>query len=229
MKLKSLIDLLFPRYCLVCEKAIFESYEDYMCLVCFGNLPIYLFGLGRESPVNKAFWGRCEIDFGGAYLVYDSGSRYSEILKEIKYRDRPDLAVFMGKNYGYWLLKYHTSELKGIDAWFPVPMAKKKQRSRGYNQAALIARGLSLATGIPTKENYLVRRKTRESQTKMSRFERWLNAKSVYDCEEIPNDLKHIGIIDDVLTTGATIEACIDAVRKHGPIKISVFTLAYTQ
>ena len=111
MKIKDLWDVLFPRYCLVCSKAIFENYEKYLCISCYSELQLFVFSIGSISPVVKTFWGRCEVKYGGSLLMYQSGSLYSRLFKEIKYRDRPDLGVYLGGVYGHRLMKYHSREL----------------------------------------------------------------------------------------------------------------------
>ena len=229
MKIKDLWDVLFPRYCLVCGKAIFENYEKYLCISCYSELPLFIFSIGSISPIVKTFWGRCEVKYGGSFLMYQSGSLYSNLFKEIKYRDRPDLGVYLGNVYGHRLKKYHSKELSDIDMLLPVPMTKKKQAKRGYNQAECIALGLQNSTGIEMEKDCLQRVKDRGSQTRKSKFDRWLNAKSVYECGVLAEGIRHVAIIDDVVTTGATIEACIDAIRSKNDVKISVFSLGFTQ
>lgn len=228
MRVNDLLDLLLPRYCLVCGKAVFEKYERFWCITCNADMPLFVFSIGSMSPIVKTFWGRCEVKYGGSLLLYESGSLYSNILKEIKYRDRPDLGVYMGRLYGHRLVKHHPRELAKIDLILPVPMTKKKRKSRGYNQAECIAKGLELATGISVESSILKRTKDRDSQTRKSKFERWLNAKSVYECGELPSGVKHIAIIDDVVTTGATVEACIEAVQRVNRVTVSVFSLGFT-
>lgn len=182
-----------------------------------------------NNPIIKTFWGRCEVRYGGALLVYQSGSPYSQLFKEIKYRDRPDLGRYLGYSLGLQMRKRHAAALAEIDVWIPVPMTRKKLASRGYNQAVCIAEGIQSSLGISLELNALERIKDRGSQTRKSRIERWLNAKSVYVCAPLAAHVKHVAIIDDVLTTGATIEACIEAVRMKNDVKISVFALGYTE
>ena len=143
MKLTDLLDLCFPRYCLVCEKAIFESYERYLCIACYSNLPLNIFPIFGPSPLSRTFWGRCEIQYTGSFLMYQSDSMYSNVFKEIKYRERPDLGKFLGCVYGQRIQHLFPEEIKEIDWLLPVPMTRKKEQSRGYNQAKFIAEGLA--------------------------------------------------------------------------------------
>ncbi len=228
MKWKDWLDILFPRYCVVCGKVVFESYERYLCISCYANLPLYMFSIGSISPVVKTFWGRCEVTYGGALLLYNSQSVYAQLIKEIKYRDRPDLGNHLGFLLGQRLLRLNANEIAQVDLLLPVPMTRKKQLSRGYNQAEHIGKGLAAALHKECDHSYLKRVKNRSSQTRKSRFDRWLNAKSVYQCSKLPSHIKHVAIVDDVVTTGATIESCIDAIRAENNVKVSVFALGYT-
>ncbi len=228
MKWKDWLDILFPRYCVVCGKVVFESYERYLCISCYADLPLYMFSICSNSPVVKTFWGRCEVTYGSALLLYNSQSVYAQLIKEIKYRDRPDLGHHLGYLLGQRLFRLNRNEITQVDLLLPVPMTRKKQLSRGYNQAEYIAKGLATALQIRYDNSYLKRVKNRSSQTRKSRFDRWLNAKSVYQCSPLPTYIKHVAIIDDVLTTGATIESCIDAIRAKNDVKVSVFALGYT-
>jgi ComF family protein len=225
---KELLDVLIPRYCMVCGKAVFEEYEAYFCIPCYGKLPLFPFEIGGKSPIIKTFWGRYEVRYGGSYMMYQSGSRYSEIFKEIKYRDRPELGSYLGYVYGSFLKRNYAIEMAEIDFLVPVPLSKMKEYSRGYNQAEHIAIGISNATGIALNTKVLRRVKSRKSQTTQSRFERWLNVYSNYESIGLPQEVKHIAIIDDVLTTGSTVGACIESIIRLNQVKISVFTLGYT-
>jgi ComF family protein len=230
MKFKDWLDVVFPRYCLVCGKSVFEAYENFLCIACFANLPLFIFSIeAANNPIIKTFWGRCAVSYGGALLVYQSGSPYSQLFKEIKYRDRPDLGRYLGYSLGLQMRKRHAEALAEIDVWIPVPMTRKKLASRGYNQAVCIAEGMQSSLGICLELNALERIKDRGSQTRKSRIERWLNAKSVYVCAPLAAHVKHVALIDDVLTTGATIEACVEAIRMKNDVKISVFALGYTE
>ena len=228
MKLTDLFDLWFPRYCLVCEKAVFESYERYLCISCYSNLPLYSFPILGASPLMKTFWGRCEIKYAGSLLMYQSGSKYSNVFKEIKYRDRPEVGSFFGFVYGQRMKKLYPQEISEIDWLLPVPMTRRKKRSRGYNQAWFISKGLAKSWSKKVDTSHLTRVKERGSQTQKSKMDRWLNAKSVYACSKLPSEVKHVAIIDDVITTGATIESCIAAICQNNQVQISVFSLGFT-
>ena len=228
MKLTDLLDLCFPRYCLVCEKAIFESYERYLCIACYSNLPLNIFPIFGPSPLSRTFWGRCEIQYTGSFLIYQSDSMYSNVFKEIKYRERPDLGKFLGCVYGQRIQHLFPEEIKEIDWLLPVPMTRKKEQSRGYNQAKFIAEGLAKSWSKTMDTSHLLRVKERTSQTRKSKFERWINAQSIYTCAKLPEEIKHVAIIDDVVTTGSTIEGCVEAIRANNTVKISVFSLGFT-
>jgi ComF family protein len=207
---------------------VFEDYERYFCIPCYSNMPLFPFKIEGNTPVVKAFWGRYMIEKGGAFLIYKSGSTYSQIFKEIKYRDKPDLAFYLGYVYGIKLKREALDLWNDIDLLLPVPLSKSKQRARGYNQADMIADGMSKALGIPVDKSSLMRTRSRGSQTSVRRFERWLNVRSNYVCNGFSSQIQHVAIIDDVLTTGATIGACIESILIENKVKISVFCLGYT-
>jgi ComF family protein len=138
------------------------------------------------------------------------------------------LGFYLGYLYGTKLKKDFPNLLAQINILMPVPLSKKKKLARGYNQSEMIAKGLSKATGIRMETSFLKRIRSKGSQTKEGRFERWLNVKSVYDCEKFPQEWKHIALVDDVITTGSTIGACMESVIKLNKVDISVLCLGYT-
>lgn len=227
-KLKNLIlDVVFPRYCLVCEDIIY-GHEKHLCLRCEGGIPFGYYNLGTHNPVEKTFWGRCQVNLAGAYIQYRSNSDYSKIIKKLKYDNGINIANDFGKKYGHWLKTNHQIDDE-FDCLVPVPLHPKKLKKRGYNQSEEIAKGLSESMGIPIDINVLIRDVFAESQTKKNRFSRWENTKSLYKMNCLNESYKHIILVDDVITTGSTIEACVRAIHKHNNIKISVLALGFTQ
>jgi ComF family protein len=222
----SIIDVIFPRYCLVCDKIIY-GHEQYLCLKCEGGIPFGYYNLGTENPVEKTFWGRCKIDAAGAYIKYRSDSKYASLIKNIKYDGGMLLANDLGNKYGNWLKGNHMID-NYFDCLVPVPMHPKKLRKRGYNQSEEIAKGLSLSLGIPLDMNILKRDIDAESQTKKNRFSRWENTKDLYALNELNDNYNHIVIVDDVITTGSTIESCVRAVHQFKDVKVSVLALGFT-
>ena len=222
-----MIDLVFPRYCLLCGAVVFEEYEKFLCLECFSDLPLNMHSDSVENPMSKTLWGRCEFRMAQSLLNYQSHSRYADMFKEIKYRGRKDLAFYLGSMLGRKMKK----ELKHLDGavLIPVPLAKRKLWMRGYNQAEIIANGISISTGIPVNRNQLTRSVHRKSQTEKSRIERWLNIESVYKCSKLPRSVNHVILVDDVMTTGATIESCVRALNQENQVGVTILTLGFTQ
>lgn len=220
------IELLFPRYCRVCGHRLTQSEEE-LCLTCLRHLPRALCHGEKENEIEKLFWGLIPIERGTSFFVYRKGSDYSRLIYHLKYYHHPQT--------GHFLARHAATELQplgffdGIDVIVPVPLSKKRKRQRGYNQSELIAQGLSVVTGIPVESRCLIRRKANESQTHKGREERWENVKEIFALQH-PDLLqgKHLLLVDDVLTTGATLCACgHEILRSANGVRISIFTLAH--
>jgi len=176
--------------------------------------------------MEQSLWGRAPVEGAAAFLHFNKGSRVQHMVHRFKYKGRHQIGTFLGRVYGYELLKqppYNT-----VDMIIPVPLFRKKQLKRGYNQSEVFSGGLSIALGVPVETNVLFRMKESESQTKKTQAERWENVKEIFAVihpERIEG--KHILLVDDVLTTGATIEACAATLLKECNVRISVVTIAY--
>lgn len=177
--------------------------------------------------VEKNFWGRIPIEYATSYFFFVKSSDFQHLLHELKYNGRSDIGVYLGKRFGSELVQQ--PEFSHFDSIIPVPLHRDKQKKRGYNQSEMIALGLSESMGVPVDTKTLTRTSYNETQTKKSRIERWENVKSVFSAEPNSNlNGKHVLIVDDVMTTGATIEGCANALLLRNPnVKISVATLAY--
>lgn len=137
------------------------------------------------------------------------------------------MAFYMGSLLG-GKMKEELKQLHG-SVLMPVPLARRKFWMRGYNQAEIIANGIAKSTGIPVNRNQLTRSVHRKSQTEKSRVERWLNIQSVYSCSKLPKCVNHVILVDDVMTTGATIESCVRALKEENHVGITILTLGFTQ
>jgi ComF family protein len=171
--------------------------------------------------------GRVDVDYTASYLFYRKGNHVQHILQEIKYKGNKELGEFLGYNYAIELKQDKIFEQ--IDLILPIPLHKKKEKRRGYNQSEWIAKGLSKGLERPYLSDVLVRVDFTETQTKKSRFNRWENVKNVFQVQQeelIKN--KHVLVCDDVLTTGATMEAALKELIKVEGVKVSVVTLAVT-
>ncbi len=222
--LNAFIELFFPRTCVVCGDKLMDQ-ETFICLKCQVQIPRTGFHLQDGNKMEELFYGRCEIERACAFFEFQKGSDYQKILHQLKYRGLDSLGIHMGKLYA---LELKDSDfIKPIDIICPVPLHPKKERKRGYNQSYQIALGLSGILNIPTEENLITREINTKTQTRKNRFERWQNVDGIFGVAN-PKQLqnKHILLVDDVITTGSTLEACIYAIKKHPTIKVSVLTLA---
>ncbi|MBN2484445.1 MAG: ComF family protein [Bacteroidales bacterium] len=188
------------------------------------NLPITNFWQQPSNPVEQLFWGRANIEFGAAFLYFEKGSKFQNIFHELKYHGKKDVGVFMGKLFGR---KLADSRFRSVDLLLPVPLHKSRMNQRGYNQSECIAQGISEIMLKPIDNNSVIRKKATSTQTSRSRYDRWLNVERIYECKN-PHLLenKHVLLIDDIITTGATTESLIQEISAIKGIKVSVATLA---
>lgn len=222
--ISDLLDIIFPRYCCVCGQILSASEKD-LCLNCLRALPIV--EDFRIQEIEKNFWGKIAIERVGSYIYYQKGSPYNNLLHRIKYKDHPEIATHLAIAAAHKLKE--KGFFDGIDAIVPLPLSKKKERQRGYNQCDYIAQGLSQVSGIAVLKGCVERVKANETQTHKSREERWQNVEGIFSVTH-PQLLqgKHILLIDDVLTTGATIASCAGSIVTIPDTRVSLFTLAYS-
>lgn len=222
--ISDLLDLILPRYCAVCGEILSYGEKD-ICLNCLYQLPIVEPIDNKE--IEKLFWGIVPVERASSYIYYRKGSPYNNLLHIIKYKNHPEVASQLAATAAIELNK--NGFFEGIDYIIPLPLSKKKQRQRGYNQCDYIAKGLSKISGIPILRNCITRTIANETQTHKNRDERWKNVEGIFTVIS-PNELegKHILLIDDVVTTGATIAACAKSIATLPNTKISIFTIAYS-
>lgn len=218
------ISLFYPQLCLSCGKNI-TPVQDAICISCQYHLPKTKFHLEKENIFTDRFWGRIPIESGTAFYHFTKGGRIQHLIHNLKYNGQYEVGTKLGKLYGNILKE--SKLYRGVDLIIPVPLHPKKELKRGYNQSDLFATGLSEAMEIPWYKNVLIRTKVTETQTKMSRLERLENVKDVFTLSR-PEVLrnKHVLIVDDVLTTGATLEACTLKILKTPNVKVSLATIA---
>lgn len=219
--------LLFPELCAACNQSLVHQ-ERCLCTHCIYNLPVTHFYLDKDNLAARQLMGHAAIEEVDSFLYFSSGSSIQRIIHQIKYKNGYPTAEFLGELYGLQLKE--TSIFKSCDLIIPVPLHKKRLRSRGYNQSDYFAKGLSKILNIPTDCKNLIRASNNESQTNKSRPQRFENVKDIFKLNH-PKSLtdKHILLVDDVLTTGATLEACSAALLKIPGVKVSIATLAFTK
>ena len=216
-------NLIFPRLCCSCNHILLK-HENTICTNCIVTLPKTNFHLDKDNLVNKVFWGRVQIEMAASYYSFSKESRVQNLLHHLKYKGAKEVGSIVGKLYGYDLKE--SPFFKKIDFIVPVPLHKIKLKKRGYNQSEWIAKGLSESMNIPMRLDVLYRKVDSKTQTKKSRYKRWENVGDIFGV--LDGDLrgKKVLLVDDVLTTGATIEACAQVLIEKG-CEIYVATLAY--
>lgn len=225
--LSSFLSLLFPRCCIVCGRPLARG-EECICAMCNIDMPRTNYHLRKDNPVEKLFWGKIPLERATSFFFYHKGSDFRQILHQLKYGGQKEIGAIMGR---YMAAEFSSSGFfEGIDVIVPVPLHKKKQRIRGYNQSEWIARGVSAVTGIVIDTESVVRRKNTETQTHKSIFERWENVDGIFELRH-PESLvgKHVLIVDDVLTTSATVAACASSLKDVEGVRISILTLAVAE
>lgn len=218
------ISLLFPPLCMACNQVL-KGQEQVLCLSCRTDLPYTQFHLQEDNIVAKRFWGRVEIAHATALFHFTKGGKVQQLIHHLKYEDRPDAGIYAGELLGRQLQESHS--FGPIDLILPVPLHPKKQRKRGYNQSAAFGQGISKVLKVPLRDDILRRAVFTESQTHKNRDERWQNVKDVFelaDADSIEN--KHILLVDDVVTTGATLEACAIKLLEAKDVRVSIATIA---
>lgn len=217
------LSLFFPDLCVVCGDKLIEG-EQHICMGCLSLLPKTNFHLQPDNRLEQFFAGRVPFEHIAAFAYFIKGGSLQHIIHELKYKRNPEIGNFMGILCGENLKG--SDFIRTIDLLVPIPLHPKRQKKRGYNQSLEICKGISEATGIPVDSNTLIRTINNPSQTKSSRFDRWKNVENIFSLtnEETFRD-RHILLVDDVITTGSTIESCAKEILKSEGSRISIFAL----
>lgn len=223
--LNELLELFFPELCISCGDRLVTQ-EKFLCIHCWADLPVTNFHQQPENKVAQLFWGRVKIEHATAYFSYKKGSNYQHLIHFIKYKGLKELGVETGRRFGNVL--FGSENFNVADVVVPVPLHPKKEKKRGYNQSEWIAKGIAEAMQKPLSVNNLIRNSDTATQTKKNRFERWQNVENIF-CVMYPEKLtgKHVLLIDDVVTTGSTLEACVFQLLKIENVKVSIATLGF--
>jgi ComF family protein len=217
------ISLFFPRYCLGCKGPLLKG-EQNVCLHCFVAIPKTNSHLDENNFIAVKFYGKIQLTSVWAYYTFQKSGIVQELLHNLKYNNRPTLAVELGNKYANELLL--KVENIPFDIIVPVPLHFKKQKLRGYNQSEQFALGLEQVFRIPVFANALKRTKYTSTQTSKSRMERWKNVDQIFETNDVIISGKHVLLVDDVITTGSTIESCAYVLLQGGAKEVSIIALA---
>ncbi|MCI0522987.1 MAG: ComF family protein [Bacteroidales bacterium] len=221
------LSLFFPRLCMACSAHLVRG-ERIICTGCLLTIARTDFHSRRGNTLEQAFWGRCLIERAAAFSIYNRGSRIKTLIHELKYKGRKEIGTMLGDLYGGILSD--SGFMEGIDMIVPVPLHPARQRERGYNQSDCIASGISAAAQLPVRDDIIKRLVKGGSQTQHGRYARWENVKGLFIVSK-PEAITgmHLLLVDDVVTTGSTMEACVNALHEAGDVKVSIVALAAAQ
>jgi ComF family protein len=220
---ESFLHFLFPHVCEGCGTDVLEP-DHLLCLKCLSSLPKTEFQFYPNNPVEKIFWGRLPVTSAMAFCYFTKESLMQHLMHQLKYRGNQEAGLYLGRLMGHALAA--ANRFHYVDALIPLPLFPAKERKRGYNQAALLCEGIATVMNKPVLKDIVIRTMHTESQTKKSRIERWLNMEGRFELTD-PDAVKdkHVLLVDDVITTGATLEACGTVLLGPEHTRVSVATL----
>ena len=223
--LTDLFDLFYPHVCLACSQKLLQG-EEVICFKCESELPQTEHWNDLNNALAKRFWGRVELQGVAALLQFQKGANVQHLLHQLKYRGRQDVGEYIGKKMGELFIQ-EQSVIKNIDIVVPVPLHWKKLKIRGYNQCEIFAGSIAAVLDVPVSSTALERVHENISQTKVNRFDRYSNVAEIFavaDVEQLKG--KHVLLVDDVVTTGATAEACLNTILSVPDTRVSFAAMA---
>lgn len=204
--INSIVGLFYPSVCAACGTSLF-GWEKLVCTRCRSLLPKTGYELNEDNPLARLFYGKVRMKAVTACFFFSKEGKVQHLIHELKYKGNSDAGIFLGQELGKSIKE--APLFQGIDYLVPVPLHPKREKERGYNQSAMIAQGIIEKTGIPIGKGFLVRSVNTATQTHKSKEERWQNVKDIFEVQHAEQlEGKYVLLIDDVLTTGATLEAC---------------------
>lgn len=222
--LSDFVHLFFPDYCAGCGTHL-NRHEEALCLHCLLALPRTAMHDELDNPVERIFWGRANVSAATAFLRMPRHGLVHHMVHELKYNDNQSIGIILGRLLGEELRE--SERLSAIDMVIPVPLHPGKLKRRGYNQCDLLADGVAESMGIYAGKDNLIRTRHNASQTRKSRYERWKNSESLFALRDVESLAgTNVLLIDDVITTGATIEACLEELHRVPRIRLHVAALA---
>jgi ComF family protein len=225
--LADFVALLFPELCHACGQSLVAG-ESVICTGCYYNLPFTNFHLQADNVVARQFWGKINLEAAYAMCYFTKGGSIQNLMHHFKYKGIREIGYILGALAGEQLSL--NPVFATADLIIPVPLHSSRLRKRGYNQSACIAEGIARKMAAVVEDNNLVRTRATETQTHRNRFSRFENMREVFALTH-PESLagKHLLLVDDILTTGSTLEACADVLLKVEGVRLSIATLAYTE
>jgi ComF family protein len=221
----SAVHLFYPHICTGCGSDLLEE-DNLLCLKCIHDLPHTNFAGFEGNPVEKYFWGRLPVTAAHSEFYFSKEFLLQHLIHQLKYKGNTQIGYYLGELMGKTMLSSY--RFHSIDALIPLPLYPDKEHKRGYNQAAVICNGISSVMNVPVLNGNVIRQRPTETQTRKHRTERWENVKGSFRLVNEKSLLnKHLLLVDDVITTGATLEACGHAILQIEDVKLSIATLAY--
>ena len=219
----AVLHLVFPHVCTGCGSDILNE-ESVLCMRCIDAMPETNFELHPNNPVEKTFWGRLPLAAATAQFYFTKEGLMQTLMHRFKYKGNSDLGKQLGVLMGMQLSE--SNRFDDIDVLVPLPLFENKERQRGYNQSTVLCKGIAEVMQLPIIEDAVIRPMHTDTQTKKSRIERWKNMEGKFqlvDGSKISG--KHILLVDDVITTGATVESCATALLEEANVKVSIAAL----
>ncbi len=223
---ESILHLLFPHVCEGCGTDIL-GVNHFLCIRCLAELPKTEFHLYANNPIEKIFWGRLPVTHATAQYYFTKGSKMQHLMHGLKYKGNKELGLYLGRLMGHALAE--SSRFRYIDALIPLPLFPAKEQKRGYNQATVLCEGIAEIFEKPILKDVIIRTTQTDTQTKKNRIERWANMEGRFELVK-PEAIKdkHVLLIDDVVTTGATLEACSACLMQADNTQLSLATLCFS-
>lgn len=225
--LKDIYSLFYPKICICCKNTLLTN-EVLVCTLCRHDLPIICYKDFKKNKISDIFYGKIPLEKANTFFHFQKEGKVKELIHDLKYKGRQDIGVFIGRWFGTILSELHVFD--DIDLIIPVPLHKKKKRKRGYNQLTTFGQSLAEVLDKEYAENILIRTTSSKTQTFKNRLDRYVNASSkfyVKNTSLLKN--RHVLLIDDVITTGATLVSCCKELQKTEGLKISIITMAFTE
>ena len=222
----ALLHLAFPHVCESCGTDNLQV-DHILCLRCLSSLPNTNFHLHANNPIEKIFWGRIPISSATSQYYFTKESMMQHLMHQLKYKGNKEVGLYLGRLMGWAMAE--SNRFSSVDALIPLPLHKSKEHKRGYNQATLLCEGISTVLNKPVLKNVVIRTAHTETQTKKSRIQRWQNMEGKFELVNASAiESKHLLLVDDVVTTGATLEACGKELFKAKNLQLSIATLCFS-